>query len=245
VISTQTWIDAPAYDVRGDLDLDGDVDATDKSTLRDNYEGVGLGRGVLTASLVRNSRGPSGHVMESGIQGMVRVRVLHTELGRWISRDPVGPTREDWMYANNRSNPLTNIDPDGREAQSTCSGCTLKGGQELPETTACYKIKTSNPVPIHGKCKPHSWGSCQQERACKYEIYLTFITNRACPRGVIDILGDKYLPARPPRDTWSTPYTPRVACGEDLDVTIYFGSGNDQASIQFKIQCSECPGWEI
>jgi hypothetical protein len=45
----QGWINTSAYDVRGDVDLDGDVDSTDKTNLRNNFEGVGLGSGTLSA----------------------------------------------------------------------------------------------------------------------------------------------------------------------------------------------------
>ena len=38
----QTWINEAAYDARGDLDLDGDVEATDKTTTTGNV-GEALG----------------------------------------------------------------------------------------------------------------------------------------------------------------------------------------------------------
>jgi YD repeat-containing protein len=44
----QAWINASnQYDVRGDIDLDGDTDSTDKTNLRNNFEGVTLGRGGM------------------------------------------------------------------------------------------------------------------------------------------------------------------------------------------------------
>jgi RHS repeat-associated protein len=115
----QTWIDAPNYDVRGDLDLDGDVDATDKSTLRDNYEGITLGRTVLTASAVGDRRGHAGSEFDSKLAGTnyhVRHRVLGGELGRWFRRDPNNYSNGYNLYLVCLGAPTVMNDPLGLES---------------------------------------------------------------------------------------------------------------------------------
>ncbi len=86
----QTWIDASAYDARGDLDLDGDVDATDKTTATNNI-GNTLGWGALSLPGVGNRKGYAGYELDCGLTGGYRIyhirhRVLNADLGRWATR---------------------------------------------------------------------------------------------------------------------------------------------------------------
>lgn len=60
ITQIQTWIDAPAYDVRGDINLDGSVNATDKSLAISNYQGTTSGWNVLSAAAVANRIGYAG-----------------------------------------------------------------------------------------------------------------------------------------------------------------------------------------
>jgi hypothetical protein len=72
------------------VDLDGDVDASDKSELQTNYQGITLGRGVLSSSATASRKGYAGYeglTNLAGSQWLARNRVLMAELGRWGSRD--------------------------------------------------------------------------------------------------------------------------------------------------------------
>ncbi|MBL1218354.1 MAG: hypothetical protein D8M59_12770 [Planctomycetes bacterium] len=84
----QSWIDGSSYDARGDLDLDGDVDSTDKSIAQSNFQGTTSGFNDLTA--IGNRKGYAGYEWD-GVVSMyhVRHRVLHPVLGRWARRDPL------------------------------------------------------------------------------------------------------------------------------------------------------------
>ena len=112
----QTWITNLVYDVRGDTDLDGDVDATDKTNVRTLYEGVTLGRGVLSASGVVNRKGYAGYEACSGLAGskwLARNRVLCADLGRWISRDTDSSELHTSLYDYGGSRPISQEDPMG------------------------------------------------------------------------------------------------------------------------------------
>ena len=78
----QTWINGSAYDVRGDLDLDGDVDATDKTIATNNFVGITLGFSVL--SNIGNRRGYAGYERDVNFaEGVAcRNRVLNSDFGR-------------------------------------------------------------------------------------------------------------------------------------------------------------------
>jgi len=108
----QTWINGSAYDVRGDVDLDGDVDATDKTRVTNNYVGTTLGWNNLSA--IGNRKGYAGYEWESQT-GMyhVRHRVLLPTLGRWNRRDPLGYVDGVGLYEYVRSLPATGSDSDG------------------------------------------------------------------------------------------------------------------------------------
>ncbi|MBL8692797.1 MAG: hypothetical protein JNJ88_01735 [Planctomycetes bacterium] len=147
ITQIQTWINGSAYDVRGDLDLDGDVDTTDKSTAQGSFQGITLGTQSLSASGVGNRRGYTGHELDSSTSGTwhARSRVFGSSAGRWFSRDPlVQPSGLDlYAYCSNRS--VVAIDPSGQVMQAVQSG-TSSGPATRP---------TSQPA-IEGVDK---WGS--------------------------------------------------------------------------------------
>ena len=92
VTQINTWYQASQYYVRGDLDLDGDLDGTDH-TNASNASPITLGWGVL--SDVGNRKGYAGYELDDAIAGAyrlyhVRNRVLNSDLGRWLRRDPLG-----------------------------------------------------------------------------------------------------------------------------------------------------------
>ncbi|MEZ6243000.1 MAG: hypothetical protein R3B57_08155 [Phycisphaerales bacterium] len=81
-----TWYGTSHYDPRGDLDLDGDVDATDIGLFVTNTNG---GRTVLS-SAADNRIGYAGYEADPDLTGSkwhVRHRVLLSGLGKWNRRD--------------------------------------------------------------------------------------------------------------------------------------------------------------
>jgi len=88
VTQIQTWIDAPTYDVLGDLELDKDVDATDKSLANGApYKDVTLGRGSLSSR-----RNTTGYASYPGDEELAHLRhkrhsVQDVEIGRRLQRD--------------------------------------------------------------------------------------------------------------------------------------------------------------
>ena len=120
VTQINTWYQASQYDVRGDLDLDGDVDGTDH-TNAGNAKPITLGWGVL--SDVGNRKGYAGYELDDAIAKAyrlyhVRNRVLNSDLGRWLTRDPLGYVDGANLYEYIGSNPSYGTDPSG-----TCLGC--------------------------------------------------------------------------------------------------------------------------
>jgi hypothetical protein len=109
----QTWIDTSTYDVLGDIDLDGDVDAADKSTVANGYEGDSGGWGVLTPNGSRHRRGLAGYRWLETKSYSVRNRNLLPTIGRWDRRDPIGPFVQGSKLAYVSSAPLRSSDPTG------------------------------------------------------------------------------------------------------------------------------------
>lgn len=97
------------------MDLDGDVDATDKTAATNNL-GTTLGWGTLSAPGVGNRKGYGGYELDPVLAYTtwhVRNRVLLSDLGRWITRDPIGYRGGMNLYQYVSSNPLRNVDPFG------------------------------------------------------------------------------------------------------------------------------------
>jgi RHS repeat-associated protein len=123
VTQIQTWITASAYDVRGDVELDGDVDGADESLAQASYQGFTLGRGQLGS--FGNRQGWAGYSKAAPAGWYeARNRSISASLGKWSSRDPllyVG-TRihgrppyplEINLYRYVHSNPVAAFDPWG------------------------------------------------------------------------------------------------------------------------------------
>ena len=85
----QAWIDSPAFDVRGDFDLNGIVDATDKSLVAMEHNGTVLG--TRTLSNQGNELGGRGYRSMNPPDRTfdVRVHLLDTILGRSTQRTMV------------------------------------------------------------------------------------------------------------------------------------------------------------
>ena len=108
----QTWINGSVYDVRGDVDFDGVVNSTDKSSLVAST----LGRGVLSGTGVVNRKGYAGYEALSGLAGgkwLARNRLVDSQLGVWLRRDPVGYVDGVSLYAYCQYMPIVCDDPYG------------------------------------------------------------------------------------------------------------------------------------
>ncbi len=116
------------YDVRADIDLDGDVDTADVTAIA-NLVGTQLGRGKLSRLDVDSRKGYAGYENTGGAIGElwhVRHRVLHTGLGRWIQRDPAGYVDGANLAGYTRSNPVRYGDPRGLlKSASLCEDASL------------------------------------------------------------------------------------------------------------------------
>ncbi len=120
----QAWIDAPANDVRGDVDLDGDVDSTDKGLAQAApINGNSLGWYTLGDDAFHNRRGSCGYESHAG---GVRYHVRHREyvmaLGLWIQRDPKMYVDGLGLYLLVKNSPLRFVDAQGTQVTGPASG---------------------------------------------------------------------------------------------------------------------------
>jgi RHS repeat-associated protein len=139
-----TWKNAPAYDVRGDLNLDGVIDADDETLVAGAHQS--LGRGVLTSNDVGNRKGYAGYEGDAKLSAKwhVRHRVLDSVLGRWLTQDPLEYVDSTNPQQYSRSQPIGRVDPTGAESshagdgkppfleppsQSLCSGDCITYGE--------------------------------------------------------------------------------------------------------------------
>ena len=114
------------YRAYADVDLDGDVDATDAGyTTNDN-----MGWDVLSRD--GSTVGYAGYTQDDFIATVnhVRHRVLKTDLGRWVQRDPAGYVDGANLYEYVRSRPTALRDPSGLASiGGDCSVVDSCGGQ--------------------------------------------------------------------------------------------------------------------
>ena len=128
----QAWIDGSTYDVRGDVDLDGDVDINDKN-LAGGLVGT-LGWRQLSSVPVLNDVGFAGYVCLTSNRDVmhIRERAYESELGRWIERDYfLGYGDGNNLVEYVKSAPLGYVDPMGLQTQlaiesarQRCQGAT-------------------------------------------------------------------------------------------------------------------------
>jgi hypothetical protein len=161
----QTWITGMAYDVRGDADLDGDVDATDKAAVI-SVGGVALGHADASTAAVDNRRGSSGSLLDNrGYSAyMCRTRSLHASLGIWQTRDLLSVQYADTMntYAVNRLAPVTHSDPFGLLVPPGCLFAPMVAAAAAPQRASMplppllppppsnHGVPTSGPPPQFG-----------------------------------------------------------------------------------------------
>ncbi len=116
-----------AYDVRGDVNLDGLVDGGDTATLQ------ALGRGMLTSSDVNNRIGYAGYVVNSEVTEAMwhaRHRIIAADIGRWLSRDPIGYSDSVSLTEAMKSNAASKVDSTGLFSMSPggASGAASSAG---------------------------------------------------------------------------------------------------------------------
>lgn len=138
----QTWIDASAYDVRGDLDLDGDVDASDKSASTTTYGGEVSGRDKLSGHV--NQHGWGGSIDEA--HGLThRKRSTDPGLGRWLLRDPLGYVDGENLYQYCLGSPIALGDPMGAQVSfwsgspAGFEGQVTQAGLDLASKSPTFK----------------------------------------------------------------------------------------------------------
>lgn len=114
----QTMVDirggSRPYDVLGDLDLDNDVDTADITHMVLTTSAQNGGLGVLSG--IGSRWGYAGYFQMPGLSGAmwsVRNRVLDSDVGSWLTRDPLGFVDGGNIYAYTRGRPMWVIDPSG------------------------------------------------------------------------------------------------------------------------------------
>jgi len=85
-----TWISAPAYDVRGDINLDGILNSWDQTVVGASFQGVNLGWSAPTQSGVANKRFSAGRIQLSPTELVGDgSQVYHVGAGLTLSRTVV------------------------------------------------------------------------------------------------------------------------------------------------------------
>jgi len=145
VAQVQSWIGSSAYDTRGDVDLDGDVDTSDKSAQLALFQGITTG--YYKASAFLHRKGLAGMRISRVQEDLyhARNRVLASNLGSWIARDPYGYVDSISLLQFAGSNPARYLDPFGSYIMEP-DDTAATGGQES-------KPAASQPTHEKGDCK--------------------------------------------------------------------------------------------
>ena len=184
------WISASTYDVRGDLDLDGDVDSTDSAVFASNYTGTTTGRGVLSAG--GNEIGYAGMMWFESGRYLARHRWHDPELGRWGMRDPLGYV--DWAtlsrYAN--GSPLRFTDSAGREIDPESDPGVVAEGEKLAKCSPTFKFHWDE-LKSDGKLHKFSYGDLPSGTVGK-----TKVSAKKLPSGKVETDGNTSSTFSPP-----------------------------------------------
>jgi len=192
-----SWIATTGYDIRGDVDLNGVLDATDASLIGSVHLGKAYGWGILSGSIVGNTRGAWGMACSGGESGTsnVRNRSSDRSTGRWLTRDPAGYADGVSLYQVLASNPLTKADPYGLYtitgvkcggSAKPGEGCDIYGDDEVclhfgskvgncwVGYRVCFRMECLCRATPNLKC-----ANCQ--RACEQDLYDPAVSgNRWC-----------------------------------------------------------------
>jgi YD repeat-containing protein len=115
VAQVRAWIATATYDPRGDIDLSGEVNSHDETTMLAFHLGLTLARGKLSSDNTNNKRCRSSmHLIGPGNSfGSSRNRVLNLGIGRWLARDQLYYRDGASLYQYVQSLPTARLDPTG------------------------------------------------------------------------------------------------------------------------------------
>jgi len=133
----QSWIDASTYDVRGDLDLDGDVDSQDKSFANSSPASFALGE----LSKLGNRFGLAGYVLNTSRNYMVRRRIASAAQGRFCARDSLVYVDSYNLYEYVASRPIAATDPLGEKFTQVACDETKNKFPVAFRFTILYKVQ--------------------------------------------------------------------------------------------------------
>jgi len=155
------------YDVRKDADLDGSISVSDISHANSIASGGGyqtLGRDVLSSTGVQNRTAYAGYRRDRDLGTLyhVRHRVLHTTLGRWLTRDPLGYVDGENLYGYLIANLLGATDPMGTISDPFFQMWEDIGGMQShtcgPDVTAWFLNRMFWLHRALVRQRYHSWG---------------------------------------------------------------------------------------
>ena len=142
IAQIDTWIAGSIYDLRGDLNLDGVVNATDKSIATGNYQGTTLGRGAISSHGNRLRWAGMQDLLGAQTITHVRNRAYSAELGRWLSRDPLGYVDGMSVYSIVSASLIVALDPTGLHTW----GPGASGGVHSTPSTSTSPFPLSPPT---------------------------------------------------------------------------------------------------
>jgi len=262
VDQVQQWIDTSAYDLRGDFNLDGAVDASDKSAIILSQENLYLGRGVLSS--VSSMKGYSGSSRSSSTAlNLARVRMWNPEEGRWSKRDPVEYGDSTNLYSVAQDNPVTLRDPLGLFSMTPftgCNGCKVRS----PKCTniqvgggGCKLVLICTPgdpgARVDGHCSSSGSGhtpfhapidtanDCFMVTQCRVTFQLTFKSKCSARLnlGKPGAWGPSVV--IPPHPTGrSVPVRVAADCGGSASIQIKASTGDSTAIVEVGVRCTHC-----
>jgi RHS repeat-associated protein len=134
-----------ASDYTGDINFDDEPDAYDDALFDESYAAnLGLnGRGLLTTPGVGNRKGYAGYEHDESLTMYhVRHRVYRADLGRWMTRDPLGYVDGMGLYEYVGGMAVTGRDPSGL-AMAICPGGRCGG--TIDDITGGQKDSVAGP----------------------------------------------------------------------------------------------------
>ncbi len=180
VSQIQTWINSATYDVRGDIGLDGDVDAADKNAVANVYSGITLGWEAL--SWKGNTRGFGGYLLQIEGSWNARHRWLSSSLGRWGTRDPWEYVDAPNMYQYVQNSPKKYVDPFGTQTHGLRTLLQGGGSSKPPEEPGIMDKGR-----IAGKKAGAKYGSAEAENFMRHCVASCELCS-AVPGSIIDPL---------------------------------------------------------
>ncbi|MBN8643748.1 MAG: hypothetical protein J0L61_00720, partial [Planctomycetes bacterium] len=176
-----------AYNVRGDFDLDGDVDNDDVSIVSSNFgKSVGWGKlavgpnDTLTGFVGGFRKGYCGYEHDGTNPKImhVRHRAYLADLGRWTRRDPLGYVDGANLYGYVKSQALRLLDPFG--LKTTRNPDPPSG--PVPACITCPRLEPWPPPIVQPNHDCDEYGMCggwQPDNAIRIETRLNGILGPA------------------------------------------------------------------